>query len=84
MSAPEDPFTRLAFERERTQYVLHGYRFEETGETGGFYYKQAHSLREAMATRFPRLRSMMMTTTTTARTRERARDRPGSDARARE
>jgi hypothetical protein len=43
-----DAFTRLRLESRRTFYVLHGWRAAD-GSVGRDYFKQAHSLSEAIA-----------------------------------
>ena len=46
--ADVDAFTRLALERERTQFTFYGFRTMD-GQEGGPYFKLAHSLSEALA-----------------------------------
>jgi hypothetical protein len=44
-----DAFTRLELETQRTVYLFYGFIEAGTGQRGKGYFKQAHSLGEAMA-----------------------------------
>jgi hypothetical protein len=48
MAAEIDPFTQLALEHKRTQFVFYGFRWKD-GTMGTPYIKLANSLREALA-----------------------------------